>query len=313
MHAVAVGALFGMTAAWTLCAAPPAKAFGLFADPSLATVQATLEQAARWTPSTGLSDGLQVGIEPGFASDLQLPGESLTDIEQAVIDGFEAWENDALSFEITVDAAGTIEDPTLGFEVDVFAVPGTHPMFVGTGFFGRAVPNLQFEASRTLANGQSFPGFVITGVDLYFNIDNFALLGPLGPIRLDVLTRVAMHEMGHGIGLGHPNDNNTIFVQNHYDDDLNPFNTPLIDPLDPFSGFAISAFPDNEAVMSNGPCGVNPTEFCAAAAFTTPQPDDLAGLSVLYVPEPQRLWWGVWLGGIAVAGLHRRTHFHSAR
>ncbi len=283
-----------------------ASAFGLFPDPALPTVSERLEQAARWTAGTGLSDGIQVGIEAGFAEDLQLPGESLVAIEQALIDGFEAWENDVLGFQFSFDDAGVAEGPTLGLEVDVFAVPASHPIFGGIGFFGVAAPNVEFVASRTLANGQSFPGSVITGVDLYFNIDQFALLAPLGAVRLEVLTRVAMHEMGHGIGLGHPNDNNVFGAQSNYDDDLDPFNIPILDPVDPFAAFSVSLFPDNEAIMSNAPCGPNPTELCAAAIFVDLQPDDLAGLDLLYLPEPSGL--AVWFAGglgLFAAGRHR--------
>lgn len=262
------------------------SAFGLFPDPFLPTVQATLEQAPRWTLGTGLGDGIQVGVELGFASDLLLPGETEAAIEQALLAGFEAWENDVIDFDVAFDATGTVESPTAGLEIDVFAVPNSHPMFVNSGFFGLAVPDVQLVANRTLANGQSFPGYVITGVDLYFNIDMFEMLAPLGPVRLDVLTRIAIHEMGHALGLGHPNNNSSGVIQAHYDTDADPFTIPILDPLDPFSGFTVSIVPDNEAIMSNAPCGPNPVTFCPAAAFTTLQPDDITGRDLLYVPEP---------------------------
>ena len=51
----------------------------------------------------------------------------------------------------------------------VIPTPNGHPVFTGNGFFGAAVPDVQLAPSRILANGASFPGLVVTGVDLYFN------------------------------------------------------------------------------------------------------------------------------------------------
>jgi hypothetical protein len=37
------------------------------------------------------------------------------------------------------------------------------------------------------------------------NIDDFAFLALLGAGRLDVMTRVVIHEFGRALGFGHPN------------------------------------------------------------------------------------------------------------
>ena len=44
--------------------------------------QQALADAARWAPSTGLSDGIQVGVEPGFAAELGATNAT----EEALVD-----------------------------------------------------------------------------------------------------------------------------------------------------------------------------------------------------------------------------------
>jgi hypothetical protein len=96
------------------------------------------------------------------------------------------------------------------------------------------------------------------------------------------LTRVVIHEFGHALGFGHPNE------AINYDTDSDPTNEMQIDPNDPFSGVMVSASFDTETIMSNEPCGPNPGLPCAAVFFTTLGPDELGGRDVLYpvVPEP---------------------------
>jgi hypothetical protein len=85
-----------------------------------------------------------------------------------------------------------------------------------------------------------------------------------------------MHEFGHALGLGHPNSNNLDGAQVNLDTDDDPLNAMPIDPLDPFGDPAVSAFPDNEAVMSNRACGGG---FCDSLLFTSLRNDDLGGAS----------------------------------
>ena len=271
----------------SLSASTQADAFGLFPELGGQSVQETMERAARWSSVTGLADGIQVGIEPGLAGQLQAPGEELVDIEAAVVRGIEAWESPVLDFDIILDAAGTVEGAEIGFEIDLFAVLDSHSMFSDNTFFGRAVPSVDFFEDRPLTNGQSFDGWAVTGADVFLNIDMLLLLAPLGDARLDVLTRTLIHEVGHALGLGHPNAENPFVAQTNFDTDMDPLNEMVIDPLDPFANLIVSTNPDETTIMSNTPCGPNPVAPCPAVFFAELRPDDRGGRDVLYpIPEP---------------------------
>lgn len=268
---------------WTV--ASPAAGFSLL-EGGTTDPQQSLIDAARWAPSTGLSDGIQVGVEPGFATELGATNaaeEAL--VYQAVIDGITAWENPALAFDVTLEASGVEEGSLVGLEIDLFAVPGTHPFFAGTGLFGIAVPFVAFDPNRTLTNGQLLPGNAIFSADVYINVTNAtrlaAILGLTAEEQLAALTRLVMHEVGHAIGLGHPN------VGIHYDTDLDPTNPMPIDPNDPFAALILSPIWNQGAVMSNQPCGPV-LGACEALFFTSPTNDDIGGRDALYpvLPEP---------------------------
>lgn len=280
---------FPLLAALALVVVSPAsaRAFSLFPEFGGSSVSDTLSRAARWSSVTGLSDGIQVGIAPGVGEALAVDGDVVADVEQAILDGVAAWESPVLGFDIVLDAPGTVEGPALGNEIDVFAVPGSHPLFQANpqAFTGLAVPQVDFFADRPFTNGQSAPGYGISGADIYFNIDSFQLLAVLGVQRLDVLTRVTIHELGHALGFGHVNETT------NYDTNTNPFDPMMVDPDDPFANVIVSPFFDQETVMSNEPCGPNPTAPCPGVFFTSLGNDELGGRDVLYpvssVPEPR--------------------------
>ena len=297
---------------------PAAHAFSLFIPGSGSTVEEIFQGAGRWSSISGLSDGIQVGIEPGFATDLGATGSQVDEVNQTVADAFAAWESSALQFDITFDASGVAEGENLGFEIDVFAVPEAHPVFQGNDYFGVAYVDAFFSSDRPLTNGQSFAGWAISGADLYINID--LVLGVAAYFGFDWSEQLAsgqrllMHELGHALGLHHPNSNEPYPLETNYDTDNNPFNAMVIDPADPFGDLIVSENRDDTSIMSNGPCGYPFTTPCPALFYTSLRNDDLGGRDALYpIPEPTAAFLlALGLAGLAAAGRRRSLHWETA-
>lgn len=302
MHRRIAWKSLGLTVALAL-AAGQAQAFSLFPDfggnPSSA-----LSAAARWANGFGLEDRIQVGVQPGLIEAFALvppTAQELADYQAGIVSAFGAWENPALQFDISFDAATTVDNQT-GFEIDIIGLAGSDPIFSGTQFAGLANPDYFF-TQRTLTNGTVANGYVITGADIYLNVDlmkSFGQILMLSPQdALNAFIRLMMHEVGHAIGLGHPDQ------AINYDTDFDPLNAMLIDPSNPFAGFVQSANFDGQAIMVPRPCGGN-SVFCAATTFTQLRNDDLAGRDVLYpVPEPGIVPL-VALAAVSIARVHRR-------
>ncbi len=270
----------------------PARSFAVIRD-NRGPVESALSEAARWNAEdfdgTGLYDGIQVAVHPSFASDLgAVEPEEFALVEQAIVKAFAAWGNDALSFELDFDSPLAEIGAEVGAEIDLITLPGDHPFFAGTPFFGLADFDLTFVPGRLLTNGTRTDGYVITGADVYINIDNVLRVAeefglPIGLLAI-ALTRLLMHEIGHGLGFDHPNE------ARNFDTDFDPTNEVEVDPLDPFAGLMESRFFDTGAIMSNDPCGGEITVACSPLFFNSLQPDDRLGRDVLYpVPEPSRL------------------------
>jgi hypothetical protein len=185
-----------------------------------------------------------------------------------------------LRFDIDFDrlpVEGTAHDADSGSEFDLFAVSGSHPAFQNNLYFGITFANYQFAPQRLLSNGDRFDGYVITAVDIFINIDSVLDLEAIVPTarRPAALQRLLMHEIGHGLGLGHPNTYDTF--NKNYDTDSDPLDAMVIDPHDPFATLAYSENRDRRAIMSNERRHVDRFLF-----YTELQNDDRGGRDALY-------------------------------
>jgi hypothetical protein len=280
--------------AWLLAAAlsvgvsQRAVAFSLLPDQASGNPINDLQVAARWSAEpdpfgtgTGLHNGIQVAVAADFAQTFGVTTpEDTSLLQDRIRAAFAAWETPELHFDIDFDQ-GAIEGTSVGFEIDVFAVPATHPVFAGTNFFGYTLVQWQNAPARLLSNGTRFAGLVITGADVYLNVTSIVALSELlaPDRRADAVQRLLMHEIGHALGLGHPNTYTDI--NTNFDTDLDPLDPMPVDPRDPFTLLLISPNRNARAIMSNDRLRLGLGLF-----FTVLQNDDRGGRDTLY-PQAQ--------------------------
>lgn len=265
-----------------------ANAFSLLPDPRTGDPQADLAVAARWSPEpdpfgygSGFHDGLDVAVAPDFAERLEVTDPAEIDLLiNTILQAFAEWETPDLLFNVDFDripVEGVNHARDVGSEFDLFAVPATHPAFGDESYFGLTRQGHRFAEGRLLTNGERYDGDVITAVDIYINVDLVLQLGEFLPLqrRAQALQRLLMHEIGHGLGMGHPN----TFSSNNanYDTDMDPLNPMVIDPFAPFSALLFSEGRDARAIMSNDRTTVGSFLF-----FNELQLDDRGGRDALY-------------------------------
>lgn len=274
-------------------------------------VEATLALAPRWsgTPvqGRGWHDGIQVAVAPGFAEAFGAVGDAQVDaIHDTLAAAFRSWETPELRFDVTLD--GPVAEGVSagqGFEIDLFAVDGSHPIFGRQFGPGATWYQETFQTTRLLTNGTVLPGLSFLGSEIYLAVDQFEfffdLLVNIGAgepdDRLVYLQRTLTHYIGHTIGFGHPDD--LPFA--NFDSDSDPLTPIIIDPLNPFAGLRVSTEIDEDAIMVSE--HLNPFAYF----ITDLRPDDRGGLDVLYpsiVPEPGTAL--LLIGGLAALGLGRR-------
>jgi len=270
-------------AVWVLSGAAP------FAGTALAFVFLLLgiapQDAARWNAVAGPEGAVvtvDVAIEETAAEELTLAVTGGTDpvdvaaAQASIAASFAAWASPVLRFNVII--GGAVEGTTVGSDIDVFAVPSTHPVFGGTPFFGVTFAHTGFNATRLLTNGTTLGGTVIDGADIYLNVDRIALIAPIftDAQRPRALQRLMTHEVGHALGLHHPNEYSSF----NLDTDTDPLNRMIIDPVAPFDDLVTSTAIEPNSIMSNLPAAL-PT----ALTYTTLRFDERGGRDVLY-PSP---------------------------
>lgn len=238
------------------------------------------------TGTAGLHDGISVAVAPDTAETLltavlgTYTPEDVADTEDAIVAAFAGWENPVLAFRVTFDGPAVRGD-TAGAEIDLFAVPGSDPAFVPIPTaFGVTYLAWLSEPSRLLTNGTTLGGLTIHGADIFLNLDNLLAISPVFPDHADkkrALQRLLMHEIGHAIGLHHPNE----FTGVNLDTDADPLNVMPIDPANPFAALIPSSNIDRDPIMTNRPMTIP-----GALLFTELRNDDRGGRDVLYPALP---------------------------
>ncbi len=283
---------------------PPGSALGFTLDDALTNgtpddPSDDLLDAARWSyvPYSlvedgvrGLGGGLEYAIAEDFCARLlprfiDSPKPSCEQLHEAIQRAFDRWAADHPVLRFT-DATGKITPtlppaghprPWIGFgaEIDFFAFsPAEYPKVRGLGAY-TSFWYLYMDPIGT--NGRLLPGNTLTSADIVLNTTVCYYLSPeLEGRGCNHFESLVLHEIGHALALGHPNE----FPQRNFDSDDDPTNEIPIDCQDPLKGLKLSPKIDPNAVMNSSRGRPQPVRL----ELTD---DDLGGRNFLYPICPE--------------------------